>query len=69
MNFEKLMEINEYLNENAYGLNLIEFLSLIGTTVDEYCAKNDLDVNETWETLNTVRQQVFDEMGGADYMK
>ena len=69
MNFEKLMEINGYLNNNAYDLNLIEFLSLIGTTVDEYCAKNGLDVNETWENLNTVRQQVFDELGGADYMK
>jgi hypothetical protein len=69
MNFEKLMEINEYLNENAYGLNLIEFLSLIGTTVDEYCAKNRLDVNETWEMLNTVRKEVFADLGGADYMK
>ena len=69
MDLEKLMEINEYLNENAYDLNLIEFLSLIGTTVDEYCAKNGLDTNETWEMLNTVRQQVFDDIGGADYMK
>ena len=69
MNFAKVMEINEYLQNNAYDLNLIEFLSLIGTTVDEYCAKNGLDLNETWETLNTVRQQVFDEIGGADYMK
>lgn len=69
MDFAKVMEINEYLQNNAYGLNLIEFLSLIGTTVDEYCAKNGLDVNNTWETLNTVRQQVFDDIGGADYMK
>lgn len=69
MDFEKVMELNKYLQNNAYDLNLIEFLSLIGTTVDEYCAKNGLDVNETWETLNTVRQQVFDELGGADYMK
>lgn len=69
MDIERLLEIGNYLKENAYDLNLIEFLSLIGTTVDEYCAKNGLDVNETWETLNTVRQQVFDELGGADYMK
>lgn len=69
MDFEKVMEINKYLQNNAYGLNFIEFLSLIGTTVDEYCAKNGLDLNETWETLNTVRQQVFDEIGGADYIK
>ena len=69
MDFEKVMEINKYLQNNAYGLNFIEFLSLIGTAVDEYCAKNGLDVNETWETLNTVRQQVFDELGEADYMK
>ena len=69
MDFAKVMEINEYLQNNAYDLNLIEFLSLMGTTVDEYCAKNGLDLNETWETLNTVRQQVFDEIGGADYMK
>ena len=69
MDFAKVMEISEYLQNNAYGLNLIEFLSLIGTTVDEYCAKNGLDVNDTWETLNTVRQQVFDDIGGADYMK
>ena len=69
MDFAKVMEINEYLQNNAYGLNLIEFLSLIGTTVDEYCAKNGLDVNDTWETLNTVRQQVFNDIGGADYMK
>ena len=69
MNMDKLLEINKYLRENAYDLNSIEFLSLIGTTVDEYCAKNGVDLNETWETLNTVRQQVFDEFGGADYMK
>ena len=69
MDLKKLMEINEYLRENAYGLNMVEFLSLIGTTIDEYCAKNGIDVNETWETLNTVRQQVFEAIGGADYMK
>lgn len=69
MDFAKVMEINEYLQNNAYDLNLIEFLSLIGTTVDEYCAKNGLDLNETWKILNTVRQQVFDEIGEADYMK
>lgn len=69
MDMDKLLEINNYLQKNAYDLNFIEFLSLIGTTVDEYCAKNGVDLNETWETLNTVRQQVFDEFGGADYMK
>ena len=66
---EKLFEINNYLSENAYNLNTVEFLSLIGTTVDEYCAKNGLDVNETWEDLNAVRKMVFEELGGADYMK
>jgi hypothetical protein len=69
MNIERLLEIGSYLKENAYDLNLIEFLSLMGTVVDEYCAKNGLNVNETWETLNTVRQQVFDDLGEADYMK
>ena len=69
MNMKKLIEINDYLRENAYNLNLVEFLSLIGTTVDEYCAKNGLDTNETWEELNTVRQEVFEEIGEADYMK
>lgn len=69
MDFEKVLELNEYLQNNAYDLNFIEFLSLIGTTVDEYCAKNGLDVNEIWETLNRVRQQVFEELGEADYMK
>ena len=68
MNMKKLIELNKYLNENAYGLTTVEFLSLIGTTVDEYCAKNGLDVNEVWETLNEVRQEVFEEIGGADYM-
>lgn len=68
MNFEKMLELNDYLRENAYGLTMIEFLSLIGTTVDEYCAKNGLDTNETWETLNTVRQEVFEAIGEADYM-
>lgn len=69
MDIERLLEINKYLQNNAYDLSFIEFLSLIGTTVDEYCAKNGLDTNETWETLNTVRQQVFEEFGSADYMK
>lgn len=69
MNMEKLIEINDYLRENAYNLNLVEFLSLIGTTIDEYCAKNGLDTNETWEELNTVRQEVFEAIGEADYMK
>jgi hypothetical protein len=69
MDMERLLEINDYLKENAYDLNFIEFLSLMGTAVDEYCAKNGLDVNGTWEMLNTVRQQVFEEIGEADYMK
>ena len=69
MDLKKLAEINNYLREHAYDLNRVEFLSLIGTTVDEYCAKNNLDLNETWETLNTVRQQVFEAVGEADYMK
>lgn len=69
MDLVKLAEINNYLREHAYDLNRVEFLSLIGTTVDEYCAKNNLDLNETWETLNTVRQQVFEAVGEADYMK
>ena len=69
MDFEKVMELNKYLQNNAYDLNFIEFLSLIGTTVDEYCAKNGLDLNETWETLNRIRKEVFDEIGEADYMK
>ena len=69
MNMKKLIEINNYLRENAYNLNLVEFLSLIGTTVDEYCAKNGLDTNETWEELNTIRQEVFEAVGEADYMK
>lgn len=47
MNMKKLIELNNYLRENAYNLNLVEFLSLMGTTVDEYCAKNGLDTNET----------------------
>lgn len=68
MDLEKLMELHNYLQNNTYGLNLMEFLALIGTTVDEYCAKNKLDVNETWETLNTIRKMVFDEFGGADYI-
>ena len=69
MDLVKLAEINNYLREHAYDLNRVEFLSLIGTTVDEYCAKNGLNLNETWETLNTVRQQVFEAVGEADYMK
>ena len=69
MDMEKLVEIHDYLKEHAYDLNLVEFLSLMGTTVDEYCAKNGHDTNETWETLNAVRQMVFEEFGGADYMK
>lgn len=69
MDLEKLTEINDYLKENAYGLNTIEFLSLIGTTVDEYCAKNGLDTNATWEDLNAIRKMVFKDLGSADYMK
>ena len=69
MDLNKLMEINDYLRENAYDLNLVEFLSLMGTTVDEYCAKNGLDTNDTWEILNTTRKQVFEAIGEASYMK
>lgn len=69
MDIERLLELNEYLQNNAYDLNLIEFLSLIGTTVDEYCAKNGLDTNDIWEMLNTTRKEVFEEFGEADYMK
>jgi hypothetical protein len=69
MDLMKILEIGDYLKNNAYDLNTVEFLSLIGTVVDEYCAKNKLDVNETWETLNTIRKEVFEMLGGADYMK
>ena len=69
MDLNKLMEINDYLRENAYSLNLVEFLSIMGTTVDEYCAKNGLDTNDTWEMLNTTRKQVFEAIGEASYMK
>lgn len=69
MNMKKLIELNNYLRENAYGLTYVEFMLLIGTTVDEYCAKNGLDTNEIWEALNAVRQEVFEEIGGADYMR
>lgn len=69
MDLNKLMKINDYLRENAYNLNLVEFLSIMGTTVDEYCAKNGLDTNDTWEMLNTTRKQVFEAIGEASYMK
>lgn len=64
-----MLELNHYLRENAYDLDFIGFLSLIGTTVDEYCAKNGLDTNDTWEMLNTTRKQVFEAIGEASYMK
>ena len=69
MDFEKMLEINSYMQNNAYDLNLIEFLSLMGTTVDEYCAKNGLDTNEIWDMLFKGHKEVFDELGEADYMK
>ena len=64
-----MMEINNYLKDNAYDLNMVEFLSIIGTVVDEYSAKNGLDTNEIWEKLNTARKEVFEVLGEADYMK
>ena len=69
MDLNKLMEINDYLRENAYSLNLVEFLSIMGTTVDEYCAKNGADTNEIWDMLYEGHKMVFDELGEADYMK
>lgn len=69
MNMKKLIEINNYLRENAYDLSYVEFMSLIGTTVDEYCAKKGFDTNDVWEVLNEVRQEVFKDFGEADYMK
>ena len=69
MNMKKLMALNNYLRENAYDLTYVEFMSLIGTTVDEYCAKKGFDTNDAWEVLNEVRKEVFEEVGEADYMK
>jgi hypothetical protein len=69
MNFEKVMEINKYLQSNAYNLHLIEFLPLMGTAIDEYCAKNGLDTNEIWDMLFKGHKEVFEELGEADYMK
>ena len=69
MDFEKVKELRNYLKENAYDLNFIEFLSLIGTAVDEYCAKNGADTNEIWDMLYEGHKMVFDELGEADYMK
>ena len=68
LNMDKLMELGKYMRENAYDLNEIEFLSFIGTIIDEYCAKNKLDTNETWEVLNTIRKEVSKEFGNANYM-
>lgn len=69
MNMKKLMALNNYLRENAYDLTYVEFMSLIGTTVDEYCAKNGLDTNEAWDALYESHKEVFEEIGEADYMK
>ena len=69
MDLEKMIQINNYMQNNVYDLNLIEFLSLMGTAVDEYCGKNGLDTNAIWEMLNTTRKEVFKELGSADYMK
>jgi hypothetical protein len=69
MDFEKVKELRNYLKENAYDLNLIEFLSLIGTAVDEYCGKNGADTNDIWDMLYEGHKAVFEELGEADYMK
>ncbi|MBQ1802461.1 MAG: hypothetical protein II013_05635 [Lachnobacterium sp.] len=68
MNMTKMLEVNELLKDHAYDLEFNEFLAVIGTAVDEYCAYHGLDTNDTWETLNGVRKEIFDMFGGATYM-
>jgi hypothetical protein len=68
MNMTKMLEVNELLKDKAYDLEFDEFLAVIGTAVDEYCAYNGLDTNNTWETLNTVRKEIFADLGGATYV-
>ena len=68
MDMETMLEVNEFLKNKAYNLEFNEFLAVIGTAVDEYCAYHGLDTNNTWETLNTVRKEIFETLGGATYI-
>ena len=68
MDMKKMLEVNELLKEKAYDLKFDEFLAVIGTAVDEYCAYNGFDTNNTWEALNTVRKEIFADLGGATYI-
>ena len=65
---EKLFEANGVIAE-FYDFNKVEFLSLIGTALDEYASKNGLDTNEVWDALYESHKEVFEEIGEADYMK
>lgn len=63
-----MISILAKIRENVDDLNEVEFLSLIGTTIDEYCAKNGLDTNKIWDGVYEAHKGVNGELGEVDYL-
>ena len=65
---EKMIEVIVKVREDIKGLNQVEFMSLIATAIDEYCAENGLDTNKVWDDMYTAHKDVYNMLGDADYV-
>lgn len=65
---EKMIDVIVKVREDVKGLNEVEFMSLIATAIDEYCAENRLDTNKVWDDMYTAHKDVQNALGDADYI-
>ena len=65
---EKMIDVIVKVREDVKGLNEVEFMSLIATAIDEYCAENRLDTNKVWDDMYTAHKDVYNTLGDADYI-
>ena len=64
----KMIDVIINVREDIKGLNEVEFMSLIATTIDEFCAENNLDTNMVWDDMYTAHKEVQSVLGDADYI-
>ena len=65
---KKMIDVIVKVREDVKGLNEVEFMSLIATAIDEYCAENHLDTNKVWDDMYTAHKDVYNALGDADYI-
>ena len=64
---EKMIDVIIKVREDV-KVNEVEFMSLIATAIDEFCAENHLNTNKVWDDMYTAHKDVQNALGDADYI-